>query len=318
MHIWGIESGIQEIDEQIHSLGKELAGKFEFKSIALKPMWRYLNILTGFIHDSFFEKGVEQLTAPWPDIVINGHPSTASLAVLIKQRSEHKIFIVNIHTPGAPLVNFDLVICPEHNKIKGSNIFTITGQLTTIKPEILDKNTYSYTYDHLKPPFIFVVGREESQTFLLSEEELSTLTRDLVKFQEKTEGTLIISHKIDPDGRLKENLETFTSLPHLALTKTDSLVGALAWADILICVGDEIATLSRACSTGKTVLHYKLDRTPPIGFMGFYEKLISRKMISTTEDNWKTVSYSPLREAERVANHINLLLQKKQKVNVLL
>ena len=92
MQIWGIETGIQEMDDQIQSLGKELNGNFDFKSIAFKPMWGHVGVVTGYTHDYFFEKGAEQLVAPWPDIVINGHHATASVAFLIKQRSARKSF----------------------------------------------------------------------------------------------------------------------------------------------------------------------------------------------------------------------------------
>lgn len=318
MRIWGIESGIQEIDEQIHSLGKELNGNFEFKSIALKPIWRGLSTLTGYTHDSFFEKGADQLVAPWPDVIINGHPTTASLAVLIKQRSEGKSFLVNIQPLTAPSINFDLIIAPEHENLKGANIFKTTGHLTSVKPETLDKDTYANTYKHLEAPLIFVMGGEESQTFLLNEDEIKNVAEDLAKFQEKTGGTLILSKHIDPDERLKEYLEILPNVSYLFLQKTDPLIGALSWANILVCLGDEVATISKACSTGKPVLHYKLDRTPPAGFTKLYKKLLSRGMITSTSENFEDVSYFPLRETERVATYINRLLQSKQKVNVLL
>ncbi len=318
MKIWGIHSGIRENDEQIQSLGQEFSGHFEFKSATLKPLWRHVTSFLGYTHDSFFEHGADQLVAPWPDIIINGHPSTAAIAMMVKQRSHNKSFLINVHRPEISHSSFDLIIAPEHEKIQASNVFPITGFLNGIKPEKLSKKNYAYTFDHLPTPQILVLGGDEAQTVLLSDTEVAHIADDLSQLQNKIGGTLIISQTLDPDHRLKAKVDTIQKTPAFFLDQDHPLIGAFAWADIIVCVGDEIANLSKACSTGKPVLHYKLNHATPYGFAEFYQKLLSMNMIATIHDNLSQATYHPLREAERVASHICQLLHKKNKVNVLL
>lgn len=318
MKVWGIQSGIHENDEQIQSLGEELSDQFEFKSAKLKPLWRHVTSFFNYSHDSFFEYGADQFVAPWPDIVINGHSSTASIALMIKQRSQNKSFLINLHDPNTPNQQFDLVIVPEHEKIRADNVFPVTGLLNNIKPEKLDKQIYPFSFSQLPTPQILVLGGNTSQTILLDDAELEGIAGDLHHLQKKLGGTLLIAHSLDPDRHLKDKIETLHEASVFSLDQSHSPMGAFAWADIIVCLGNEIATLSKACSTGKPVLHYKLNHTPAYGFADFYQKLLSLNMIATIYDNLQQVTYHPLREAERVAGHVGQLLHKKYKVNVLL
>lgn len=318
MRIWGIQSGIREIDEQIQSLGQALSGQFEFKSAALKPLWQHVTSLLGYSHDSFFEYGADQLIAPWPDIIINGHPVTAAIALIIKQRTQNKSFLINVHKPEIALHNFDLIVAPEHEKLQGVNVLTTTGYLNNIKPEKLKKQNYTSPFDQITSPHILVLGGNESQTAILNDSEITSIAEDLCRFQDKIGGTLIITKSIDPDQRLKSKIESVQRIPVISFDHNGLLMNAFTWADVIVCLGDEIFTLSMACSTGKPVLHYKLNHTAPHGFAEFYQKLLSMNMIATIHDNLQKVSYLPLQEAERVAGHICQLLHKKHKVNVLL
>lgn len=318
MRIWGIRSGIREIDEQIQSLGQAFSGQFEFKSAALKPLWHHVTSLLGYSHDSFFDYGADQLIAPWPDIIINGHPSTAAIGLIIKQRTQNKSFLINVHRPEIALHNFDLIVVPEHEKLQGPNVLTTTGYLNNIKPEYLEKQKYASPFGQNTSPYILVLGGNESQTVILNESEIISTTEDLCHLQNKIGGTLIITKAIDPDQLIKSRIEATGKNPVLSFDHSDLLMSAFAWADIIVCLGDEIFTLSMACSTGKPVLHYKLDHTSPHGFAEFYQKLLSMNMIATIHDNLQKVSYLPLQEVERVADHICQLLHKKNKINVLL
>lgn len=318
MKIWGIQSGISEIDEQIQSLAKEFDGSFEFKSVALKPMWQHITSIFGYTHDSFFEYGSEELVAPWPDIVINAHPSTTPIALIIKQRSQNKSFLINLHKLDVSSQRFDLVIAPEHENAHGSNVITTTGYLTDIKAEKLNKKNYAYTFSHLTTPQILILGGTGTQPLIFTEDEISQIAKDFCMLQYTCGGSLIIMETIDPDHHLKSAIEHINGVAPLVLNQDHSLKGALAWADIIVCLGDDFSAISKACSSGKTVFHYKINRTSPTGFAEFYQKLCSMNMIATLHDGFQHASYIPLRETERVASHICRLLHKKHKVNVLL
>lgn len=318
MRIWGIQSGIKEVDEQIQSLGQEFAGQFEFKSAALKPLWQQVTSFFKYSPDTFFEYGADQLVAPWPDIIINGHPSTAPIALAIKQRTQNKSFLVNIHKPDISFHHFDLVVAPEHEKLQGANVLMTTGFLNKIHPERLSKQINTPPFDQIKPPQILVLGGNESQSIILNDEEMTTIASDLCYLQSKAGGTLVVAKMVDPDHQLTTRIEMIKEASIISVDLKDSLINALSFADIIVCLGDEITTLSMACSTGKPVLHYKLDHPSPPGFAEFYQKLLSMNMVATIHDDLQKVHYCPLRETERVASYICQLLHKKHKVNVLL
>ncbi len=318
MKIWGIQSGVSELDEQIQSLGKEFGGSFDFKSAALKPVWQHMVSIFGYTHASFFEYGAEELVSPWPDIVINVHPSTTAIALIIKKRSQNKSFLINLHKLDVSSRNFDLVIAPEHEKVDGNNVITTVGYLTDIKAEKLIKKNYAYTFSHLSTPQIFILGGTKTQPFIFDEDELSKIAKDFCMLQQTCGGSLVIAQTIDPDHRLVTAIEQTSGVAPLIHNQDHSLKGALAWADIIVCLGDDFSAISKACSSGKTVLHYQINRTSPTGFVEFYQKLRSMNMIATLHDGLQQATYSPLREAERVASHICQLLHQKHKVNVLL
>ena len=318
MIVWGIKSGIQSVDTQIQSLGQELEGVFEFKEIILNPLWESFPSLLDFIPDAFIKRGQQDLTPPWPDIILNAHPSTDLVAQMIKHRSQSKSFLVHLHLSPKLPSDVDLFVIPEHAPIDRLNVIKTRGYLNEIKPKNFVKDHYAYTFNHLPSPQILIIGGYKNDFSPLTQEERKRVAYQLIAFQKKVGGSLVLSPEFDSSYLLKGEIEKAARLKVVIYKPTQPLMGAMAWANIVVCVGQDMMSLSKACSSEHQVYLCRVERAVPREVNAFYQKIYSLHMVDDLENPKPYVPYLPLREAERVANHIRQLRYQKNKINVLL
>ena len=232
----------------------------------------------------------------------------------LKKRFKKDIFNIHIQDPKVSLDHFDLVVCPEHDKIQGKNVLKTTGAI-----HYLTNKEINSSHNHLKVNMknkrivAFMIGGpnryydySEKQIDIVFNKVKNLFTPDKYKL-------IVVPSYRTPKEIIKKASNSFSS-NHLVINEVDkkAYLGSLSLADFIIVTCDSTSMISEAAITGKPIYVAQMNATKNnYRFRKFYNKFKRLGIIRDLEDNIDLWSYSKLDEANRVASTIT----EKMKIN---
>ncbi len=304
---WIVTEGLIGLQNQAIGLAQALGLPYVLKEVKkAKGLWQ------------LFSPDMHDFTPPWPDLLISCGRQSVAVSVAVRRASKNKTFTVHIQDPFMDPKQFDVVIVPAHDKLRGRNVFVTQGAIHHISSEklISAAGHFRPLLASLPHPVISVLvgGKNKHQGFSpFSAHDLAMKLSDAVK---STGGGLAItaSRRTGAENEiiLRQQLSGIPSY-FWDGTGENPYLGLLALADIIVVTGDSISMVSEACSTGKPVYIYELPdgrRTRHSQLFGggrhkqFCENLIqsgSVRPFSGTVEIWKN---TPLDETRKAANFV--------------
>jgi uncharacterized protein len=294
---WVVTEGLAGLQNQAIGLAQALRLPYVLKVVKKpKGIWR------------LFSSGRHDLAPPWPDLLISCGRQSVSASVAVRRASENKTFTVHIQDPLSDPRQFDLVIVPAHDKIRGENVFVTLGSVHHVSAEKLigAAGHFRPLLASLPRPLISVLvgGKNRHQSF--SDASAHDFAGKLKLAATNTAGGLAVTFSrrtgAGNEAIIRHDLKGQASYIWDG-TGENPYLGLLALADVIIVTGDSISMVSEACSTGKPVYIFEL---PHAGkrHKEFCESLIKSghaRFFSGAIENWKN---KPLDETRRAANFV--------------
>ncbi len=305
-----LTQGMHGMVSQVEGLAKALKLNFKHQKIKLKPFWNLIppkftpiseNLLTDkFVCDC--------------KVVISCGRKSVIPSIALKKRLGNQIFNIHIQDPKVSFKHFDLIVSPEHDSIRGSNILTTQGSIHYLtKKEILDNSKYLELSTGKKQIVSFVIGGPNKYYDFSDEQIHFVFNKIKTLFTPDRYKIIVIPSYRTPQEVIKKAYNTF-SVNHHVVKKIDkkAYLCSLAIADYVIVTCDSTSMISEAAVTGKPVYMAMMKPKKSIArFKSFYTKfkdLGIAKELSESIDNW---SYDKLDEVNRIAP----LIKKKMKSN---
>jgi mitochondrial fission protein ELM1 len=257
----------------------------------------------------------DKLAPPWPDLWIASGRQTVALTRDLRTLSGGKTFTVQVQNPAIDPTAIDLVITPEHDRLRARNVLTTQGALGLVTPQRLAEAAAHFAprYAHLPKKRVAVLIGGNNKVFRLDGATMKTLTAQLAALAQLGDLGLMItpSRRSGPrnEAILREGL---AGLPAEIWDGQgeNPYFGLLGLADHIIVTGDSVNMVSEAASTGKPV-HVVHLKGGSAKFRRFHEGMekagITRPFTGELQD-W---SYEPLAETQRVAKEIRRRLQRR-------
>ena len=313
---WVVTDGKAGMEIQCRGLAEALGFTPEIKRISVTKPWRWLP--AAMIRnplDTLGPKG-DRLAPPWPDLWIASGRQTVPLTRDMRQLSGGRCFTVQIQKPAIDPSGFDLIVTPEHDRLRGENVLSTRGSLGRVTPERLAAAAEHFEprYAHLPARRLGVLIGGNNKVFRLDSRTMTTLTEQLAVLARAGWGLMIT-----PSRRTGERNEAILreGLAGLPADIWDGngenpYFGILSLADQLVVTGDSVNMVSEACSTGKPVHTIQLQGRAP-KFERFHAALqqagITRDFGKSMEQgSLRAWTYTPLAETQRVAREIRRLL----------
>src|SRR6056300_1056919 len=131
-----LTEGMHGMISQVEGLAKALDLEFIHEKIELNNFWKLISPKFTPIQSFSFKN---QITKNF-DIVISCGRKSVIPSIYLKNKFKNKIINIHIQDPKVSLNNFDFVISPEHDGLKGKNVITSKGAIHYLREEELDKN----------------------------------------------------------------------------------------------------------------------------------------------------------------------------------
>lgn len=309
--LWAMSDGRAGIEAQAVGLAEAVARRRDCEIVIKRIGWKgSLGRLPWWL--TLFPRRwltpQSDVGPPWPDILIAAGRATLPLSIRMKAWSGGKTFVVQIQDPRVPAKFFDLVIPPNHDRLKGDNIVSIIGAPHRVTPDKLagEYPRFAPMIDPLPRPRAAVLIGGKSKAFDLTPERAAQIANDIQQAVEAEGGSLLMtfSRRTPPQARALLTAR----LKHLPGVIWDGegdnpYFAFLAGADHVLVTEDSANMATEAAGTGKPVYILKMDGQS-LKFRLFHEELEQHGATRPFVGAFERWTYDPLTETDRAAGEV--------------
>ena len=131
-----LTQGMHGMISQVEGLSRALNLNFKHHTVKLKPFWNFIPPKFTPISENLIK---ERFICDSKVIISCGRKSVVH-SIALKKRLKDKIFNIHIQDPKVSLKHFDLIICPEHDNLNGSNVIKTKGAIHYLTEKEIKKN----------------------------------------------------------------------------------------------------------------------------------------------------------------------------------
>lgn len=267
MKVWSLLGHRVGDNAQVLALTKATGWPSETKKLVWKsplPIWtpRYGRQI-GLKHLAHDAK--QELTEPWPDLVISVGWRSVPVARWIQQQSGAKL--VQIGRPRAPLKYFDLVITtPQYRLPAAQNILKLSGPIMPPRADqpTKDLDKWREKLAPLARPWIAVLIGGNSPPINVSPDSISDLAAKCNELAQARSGSLLITTGPRTPAWALDLFLTQVSVPHFhrgwTATGDNPYSTFLAVSDAFVVTNDSISMAQEAASTHKPLFLYNFPK----------------------------------------------------------
>lgn len=305
-----LTQGMHGMVSQVEGLAKALGLSYKHQKIELKSFWNFIPPKISPISENLVKN---KFVCDCKVIISCGRKSVIP-SIALKKRLGNQIFNIHIQDPKVSFENFDLIVSPEHDNLKGENIINTTGAIHYLnKKEINENSKYlGIEKDKRRELVAFIIGGpnkyfsySEKQIFELFNKVKTLFTPDKFKI-------IVIPSYRTPENILKIAFNTFSINHHVVKTiDKKAYLSALAISNYIVVTCDSTSMISEAALTGKPVYIAMMKSFKPIGrFKKFYSQLRDLGITRELEDRVESWSYNSLNEVNRIAPIVKTKMKK--------
>ena len=304
-----LTEGYHGMISQVEGLAKALQAEFQHKIVRLNWPWNFIPPkLTPISEIILKDKHYINENKSFDLVISCGRKSVIPSAIIKKKNTN--IFTIHIQDPKVNYKNFDVIIAPEHDDLKGENVISSKGSIHYItQPEIEKAKNYLVNKFHNENVVSLILGGP-SKYYSFSNEELTQVFRKIKSnFISQGYKALVIPSMRTPKRIIDLAMKEFVKVGFVVNTvDKQAYLSALALATNIVVTCDSTSMISEAAASGKPIFVAHMEpKKNNYRFKKFFQ--LFREMGITKElgdkvDNW---TYNRFNEADRIAT----LMRKK-------
>lgn len=309
--VWVLHDGKAGMASQALGLAEATGLRFVEKSLTVRAPWVYLPPRLWLKPLAAVSDGGLPLRPPWPDLVIGCGRNTAAPALAIRRASGGRTVAAQIQDPRLGRDAFDLMVVPEHDRLRGARIITSKGALNRVTPEKLTVSLARFPQlAELPRPILGVLIGGSNRAYRLTLGRLGAIADMIAVCLRESGGSAVVTpSRRTGDAGIAVLRERLHGLPAVIwdMTGDNPYYAYLAVADALLVTADSVSMVSEAAATGKPVHIIHLDGGDA-KFARFHRAMqeggITRPFAGRIED-WR---YEPLDDTARAGAALRALV----------
>ena len=305
-----LTEGMHGMVSQVEGLAKALDLDFIHEKIELNNFWNFLppkiTPAKSFVFKNKFEVHF--------NIVISCGRKSVIPSIYLKNKLKSKIINIHIQDPKVSLKNFDFVIAPEHDGLRGNNVLTTKGAIHYVTKDelVLSQNYLRPKVDPKKKIVSFIIGGP-NKYYNYDDSIINNIFQKIIKnFLEKNYQAIIIPSMRTPK-KIIEKTQKYFDKYQIVIPNVDkkAYLSSLQLADHIIVTCDSTSMISEAALTGKPI--YVAQMPPKKNnkrFKDFFKLFQSLNIIKNLEASVEEWNYKKLDETQRVSSYIKEKIEK--------
>ena len=299
-----LTEGMHGMISQAEGLAKALDIEFTHQKVEINSFWKMIPPNLTPISNLVFKK----FNVPDFDIIISCGRKSVIPSIYLKKNSKKKTFNIHIQDPKVSLSNFDFIIAPDHDGLKGKNVIISKGAIHYLTLNEI-KNNHNYLIDKLNKDkdYLLLILGGPNKYYDYDDKNLINIF-DNIKIISKTNGlqTIIIPSMRTPKKTIDLASEQIGE-ENFVVKDIDkkAYLSGLSLAKYIVVTCDSTSIISEASMTGKPI--YIADLPPKRHDLRFkkFRKLFSELNITKNLNKKLEIwSYKSLNETARIAEII--------------
>lgn len=254
-----------------------------------------------------FGPGLSALAASPPELVVGCGRQAAGALRLLRERGST---VVQILDPRISPKHWDLVVVPEHDRLRGENVLTLLGSLNPVNDDWLALGRAAFAeFGTLPGPRTALLVGGPTGHAPWDEADMARVFEQ-VAAQVRAEGgsVLATTSRRTPPGLVGALRSAFAGLPQVIWGDggdgVNPYAGLLGWAHRVVVSPDSVNLLSEACATRVPVC-VALGEQAQGRMVVFQQALRERGRLQERWLEWAVEgNVVPLRETGRVAQQV--------------
>ena len=299
-----LTEGMHGMISQVEGLARALELDFFHEKIELNSFWKFappkFTPIKKFVFKNMIEKDF--------DVIISCGRKSVIPSIFFKKNSQKKIFNIHIQNPKISLKNFDFVVAPEHDDLKGENVISTKGALHYLTMQEIDENrSYLEGKINKKKDIITLILGGPTKYYKYTKDNIQKIYTSLNEnINKKNLQLIVIPSMRTPVETIKLAKEYFGP-DHLIIDNVDkkAYLSALSLAKFIVVTCDSSSMISEASLTGKPIYVAQISSSKnDYRFKRFRDLFKELNIIKELNDNLENWSYQSLDETNRVAQEI--------------
>ena len=305
--ILAISDGRAGNARQAEALAAALAdGPVAHIALAPRAPWRWSAPRRWPGAEAAFGEDFRRLLDAPPQIVVGCGRQAALATRLLRARGSRAVQILD---PRIDPAHWDVVVVPEHDRLRGPNVVALLGSVHPVDDAWLAAARRDFAaFAELPRPrtALLLGGMSAHARFNRMAFEVIAAKLEAVLAREGGSVLITTSRRSDPE-MIRELAHRYDDTPGVVWRGPQDgenpYPGLLAWADRIVCSPDSVNMISEACATDVPVFVFDPSRVtgrPRV----FLDTLLTRGRIRPMDAVLAPFDAVPLRECARVANEV--------------
>ena len=304
-----LTEGYHGMISQVEGLAKALQAEFQHKIVRLNWPWNFIPPkLTPISEIILKDKHYISENKSFDLVISCGRKSVIPSAIIKKKNTN--IFSIHIQDPKINYKNFDIIIAPEHDDLKGENIISSKGAIHYITQLEINK-AKNYLIDKVQnEKIVSLILGGPNKYYRFGNEELTQVFKKIKSnFISQGHKVLVIPSMRTPKRIIDLAMKEFAKEGFVVNTvDKQAYLSALALATNIVVTCDSTSMISEAAASGKPIFvahmepkknNYRFEK-----FFQLFREMGITKVLGEKVDNW---TYNRFNEADRIAT----LMRKK-------
>ena len=253
-----LTEGMHGMISQVEGMAKALNAEYIHKIVKLSFPWNLIPPKFTPISQIVLKDKIYITENEIPNIIISCGRKSVIPSIFLKRKNS-KIFTIHIQDPKVSFKNFDAIVAPEHDNLKGDNIYTSKGAIHYItEPEI--SKAKQYLFEKIKGEKIvsLILGGPNKYYSFDSHQIINIFNQIKSIFVSSGYKVIIIPSMRTPKEIIDLAISEMSSCGHV-VNKVDkqAYLSAYALANYVIVTCDSTSMISEAATSSKPILWLK-------------------------------------------------------------
>ena len=298
-----LTQGMHGMISQVEGMAKAINADFSHKIIRLSFPWNLVPPKFSPISSIVLKDRNYITEEETPDLIISCGRKSVIPSILLKRKNP-KIFTIHIQDPKVSLKNFDAIVAPEHDDLKGDNIYSSKGAIHYIT-EIEINKARQYLVDKIKSEKIvsLILGGPNKYYSFNSDQIINIFNQIKSIFISEGYKVIIIPSMRTPKETIDLAIKEMGSCGYVE-NKVDkqAYLSAYALANYVIVTCDSTSMISEAATSGKPIFVAQMKaKKNNYRFKRFFKLFKQMGITKDLGEKVETWTYNKHNEAQRIA-----------------